>query len=138
MGVHIAQKVVKLLINANITVKGARVGILGLTFKEDCSDIRNSKVPDIVKELRQFGIEPLVHDPVASPGEAMHEYGLKVSSPSEMSLLDAMILAVSHRWYLDLGQAQLLGMVRDGGVVVDVKSALDPDRMERAIHYWSL
>jgi UDP-N-acetyl-D-galactosamine dehydrogenase len=138
MGSHVAQKVVKLLIDADITVKGARVGVLGLTFKEDCNDIRNSKVPDIVKELRQFGIEPMVHDPLASAPDALHEYGLKLCSPDEMSHLDAMVLAVSHRWYLDLGQPRLLGMIRDGGVMVDVKSVLEPDRMERGIRYWSL
>src|SRR5277367_1346092 len=83
MGSHVAQKVVKLLIDADITVKGARVGVMGLTFKEDCNDIRNSRVPDIVKELRQFGIDPLVHDPLARPPEAMHEYGLRLSSLEE-------------------------------------------------------
>jgi UDP-N-acetyl-D-galactosamine dehydrogenase len=91
-----------------------------------------------VKELRQFGIEPMVHDPLASAPDALHEYGLKLCSPDEMSHLDAMVLAVSHRWYLDLGQPRLLGMIRDGGVMVDVKSVLEPDRMERGIRYWSL
>jgi UDP-N-acetyl-D-galactosamine dehydrogenase len=138
MGPHVAQKLVKLLIDADITVKGARVGVLGLTFKEDCSDLRNSRVPDIVKELRQFGIEPMVHDPLASAPEAVHEYGLKLCPIEEMSRLDAMVLAVSHRWYVEQGQARLLGMIRDGGVMVDVKSALAPDRMERGIRYWSL
>ncbi|MGH7297013.1 MAG: UDP binding domain-containing protein, partial [Polyangiaceae bacterium] len=138
MGSHVAQKVVKLLIDADITVKGARVGVLGLTFKEDCNDIRNSKVPDILRELRQFGIDPLVHDPLASAPEAAHEYGLRLCPIEEMSRLDAMVLAVSHRWYLDLGQQRLLAMVRDGGVVADVKSVLDPARMERGIRCWSL
>jgi len=133
MGARVAQKVVKLLIEADITVKAARVGVLGLTFKEDCNDIRNSKVPDILRELRQFGIEPMVHDPLASGPDALHEYGVKLSSLEEMSRLDAMVLAVSHRWYLDLGQPRLLGMIRDGGVMVDVKSALAPGRMERAM-----
>jgi UDP-N-acetyl-D-galactosamine dehydrogenase len=138
MGQLVAQKVVKLLIDADVTVKGARVGVLGLTFKEDCNDIRNSKVPDIVRELRQFGIEPLVHDPLANEAEAKHEYGLRLSPLDALSHLDAMVLAVSHRWYLDLGQPNLLGMVRDGGVVADVKSVLDPNAMERGIRYWSL
>jgi len=138
MGAHVAQKVVKLLIDADITVKGARVGVLGLTFKENCNDIRNSKVPDILKELRQFGIDPLVHDPLASPGEALREYGLTLSPLQDLSPLDAMVLAVSHRGYLDVGQSQLLGMIRDRGVMVDVKSAFEPERMERGIRYWSL
>jgi UDP-N-acetyl-D-galactosamine dehydrogenase len=138
MGPYIAQKVVKLLIEADVTVKGARVGVLGLTFKEDCTDIRNSKVPGIVHELASFGIEPMVHDPVASPAEAQHEYGLRLSALEEMTRLDALVLAVSHRWYLDLGQTRLSAMIRDGGALVDVKSALEPGRTERGIRYWSL
>jgi UDP-N-acetyl-D-galactosamine dehydrogenase len=138
MGPYVAQKVVKLLIDADVTVKGARVGVLGLTFKEDCNDIRNSKVPDIVRELQSFGIDPMVHDPVANPAEAQHEYGLRLSALEEMTRLDALVLAVSHRWYMDLGQPRLTAMVRDGGVVVDVKSALEPGRAERGIRYWSL
>jgi UDP-N-acetyl-D-galactosamine dehydrogenase len=138
MGPYVAQKVVKLLIDADITVKGARVGVLGLTFKEDCNDIRNSKVPDILRELRSFGIEPMVHDPLASAPEALHEYGVKLAPIEEMTRLDAMVFAVCHRWYLDLGQAHLTGMVRDGGVMVDVKSALEPGARERGIRYWSL
>jgi UDP-N-acetyl-D-galactosamine dehydrogenase len=139
MGPYVAQKVVKLLIDADIGVKGARVGILGLTFKEDCSDIRNSKVPDIIRELRSFGIEPRVHDPVASPADAMHEYGVKLEPLEGMPRFDALVLAVSHRWYLqEAGQHRLLGMIRDGGIVVDVKSVLDPSRTERGIRYWSL
>jgi UDP-N-acetyl-D-galactosamine dehydrogenase len=138
MGPFVAQKVVKMLIDADITVKNARVGVLGLTFKEDCNDIRNSKVPDILRELRQFGIDAIVHDPLAQPAEAQHEYGVKLSPLEEMSKLDALVMAVSHKWYLDQGQTRLLSMVRDGGVVVDVKSVLDPGRTERGIRYWSL
>jgi UDP-N-acetyl-D-galactosamine dehydrogenase len=138
MGSHIAQKVVKMLIEADITVKGARVGVLGLTFKEDCSDIRNSKVPDIAKELRQFGIEPIMHDPLATSSDAMHEYGLKLSAMEEMSRLDTLVLAVSHKWYLELGQKRLLEMVRDGGVVMDVKGVLNPAGMPRGLRYFSL
>jgi UDP-N-acetyl-D-glucosamine/UDP-N-acetyl-D-galactosamine dehydrogenase len=138
MGPYVAQRLVKLLIEADVTVKGARVGVLGLTFKEDCNDIRNSKVPDILRELRQFGIDALVHDPVANAKEAMHEYGVKLAPLEEMGRLDALIVAVSHAWYLQLGQARLVSLVRDGGVLVDVKSVLDPDALERQIRYWSL
>jgi UDP-N-acetyl-D-galactosamine dehydrogenase len=138
MGAYVASRVVKMLIDADIPVKNARVGVLGLTFKEDCSDIRNSKVPDIVRQLREFGIFALVHDPVASAEEAMHEYGLKLSSIDKMAHLDALVLAVCHKWYSDCGQGRLLANVRDGGVVVDVKSVLDPTRVERQIRYWSL
>ncbi len=115
MGAHVAARVVKLLIDADITVKGARVGVLGLTFKEDCNDIRNSKVPDIVRELRQFGIHPLVHDPLASAPEAMHEYGVKLVPLEEMQELDAMIFAVCHKWYLDLGPRASSAWSETGG-----------------------
>jgi UDP-N-acetyl-D-galactosamine dehydrogenase len=139
MGAYVASRVVKLLIDADITVKGARVGVLGLTFKEDCSDIRNSKVPDILRELEQFGIRPLVHDPLASAGEAMREYGVRLVPLEEMSQLDSVILAVSHKWYLERGAAPLFDMVRAGGVVADVKSVLDPGLAEqRKQRYWSL
>jgi UDP-N-acetyl-D-galactosamine dehydrogenase len=138
MGPYVAQRVVKLLIDADIAVKKARVGVLGLTFKEDCNDIRNSKVPDILRELRQFGIEAMVHDPLASASEAMREYGVKLTPMDEMVGLDVLILAVCHKWYLGLRQPRLLSMIRDGGVLVDVKSALEPGRTERGIRYWSL
>jgi UDP-N-acetyl-D-galactosamine dehydrogenase len=138
MGPYVAQKLVKLLIDADVTVKNARVGVLGLTFKEDCNDIRNSRVPDILRELRQFGIDPMVHDPLANAAEAAHEYGVKLAPIEEMARLDALILAVSHKWYLDQGQARLFSMIRDGGVMIDVKSALEPGRAERGIRFWSL
>ena len=138
MGAFLAQKLVKLLIDADVTVKGARVGILGITFKEDCNDLRNSKVPDIHKELRQFGIDAQVHDPTASAPEALHEYGLKLAPLDEMKKLDALVLAVSHKAYLDMPVEQLGGMLREGGLFLDVKSAVDPARLGRGIRYWSL
>jgi UDP-N-acetyl-D-glucosamine/UDP-N-acetyl-D-galactosamine dehydrogenase len=138
MGGYVAQRLVKLLIDADVTVKGARVGVLGLTFKEDCNDLRNSKVPDILHELRQFGIEPMVHDPLANPAEAVHEYGIKLKAIEELTRLDALVLAVSHKWYLEGGLDRLTGMVRDGGIVVDVKSVLDPARLGGRVRYWSL
>ncbi len=138
MGPFVAARLVKLLIDADITVKNARVGVLGLTFKEDCNDIRNSKVPDVLHELEQFGIHALVHDPLASQEEAMHEYGVKLVPLEEMQHLDALVFSVCHKWYLERGASRLFGMVRDGGVLVDVKSALDPNGTERQIRYWSL
>ena len=123
---------------ADVTVKGARVGILGITFKEDCNDLRNSKVPEIHRELRQFGIEARVHDPTASAPEALHEYGIKLAALEEMTQLDALVLAVSHKQYLDLPIDQLTGMLRKGGLLLDVKSALDPARVGAGVRYWSL
>ncbi len=138
VGPYVAQRTVKMLINGGHGVKGAKVGILGLTFKEDCSDLRNSKVPDILHELQGFGIEAIIHDPIASAPEAVHEYGLKLAQLDAFKGLDALIVAVSHKQYVEMGQPKLQGFVKDGGVFVDVKSAFDPGKMERSIRYWSL
>jgi UDP-N-acetyl-D-galactosamine dehydrogenase len=138
VGPYVAQRLVKMLVNADIPVKHAKIGVLGLTFKEDCNDLRNSKVPDIVNELRTFGIEAIVHDPIASAPEAVHEYGLKLAPLEEFARLDGLVMAVSHKQYQEMGQAKLLSFVRDGGVVADVKSVMDPTKMERGIRYWSL
>jgi UDP-N-acetyl-D-glucosamine/UDP-N-acetyl-D-galactosamine dehydrogenase len=138
MGAYVAQRLVKMMVHADIPVRGAKVGILGLTFKENVPDLRNSRVPDIVSELEQFGIKPLIHDPHADSHEAQEEYGLKVSSWKELSGLDAVVLAVSHREFASMAVSDLLSIVRPGGVVVDVKSMLDPSSVPGALHYWSL
>jgi UDP-N-acetyl-D-galactosamine dehydrogenase len=134
----LATKMTKLLIESDIPVKRARVGILGLTFKEDVNDLRNSKVPDIKKELAAFGIDAVIHDPHADPAEAMHEYGVKLTKWEDIRNLDGLIVAVSHQAYKDMGQEKLLSLVRHGGVVIDAKSMLKPAEMERSIRYWSL
>ena len=138
VGSYIAQRLVKMLIHAQRPVGDARIGVLGLTFKEDCADLRNSKVPDIVDELRSFGIEPLVHDAYASEAEAGREYGLTLSDLGRFEALDGLVLAVSHAAYLELGQARLEGMIAEGGVIIDVKSALEPARCRSDLRYWSL
>jgi UDP-N-acetyl-D-galactosamine dehydrogenase len=138
MGAYIAQRLVKMLVHADIPVRGARVGVLGLTFKENVSDLRNSRVPDILAELAQFGIAPRVHDPHGDAHQAKEEYGLELSDLGELTDLDALVLAVPHRVYLQAPVSELLGRVRPGGIVVDVKSALSPAQMERGLHYWSL
>jgi UDP-N-acetyl-D-galactosamine dehydrogenase len=140
MGKHIAQRLVKLLVHGDVAVRGARVGVLGLTFKENVSDIRNSKVPDIINELAEFGIKALVHDPIASAQETHHEYGLELSAWSELKDLDALVVAVSHEEYLAMGDS-IFAPLRDGGVVVDVKSIFEPSavaRLDKRLRYWSL
>ena len=137
MGAFLAQRLVKLLIHADIPVKTARVALLGLTFKEDVPDLRNSRVPDIAAELRLFGIEPLIHDPVAEADEAQREYGLRLSAWEEIRDMDAVIVAVGHRAYRGLACPALGQCVRPGGVVMDVKSILDRDCLPHA-HYWAL
>ncbi|WP_394820487.1 nucleotide sugar dehydrogenase [Pendulispora albinea] len=138
VGPFVAQRTVKLLIDADLHVKGAKVGVLGLTFKENVNDLRNSKVPDILTELDQFGIKALIHDPLANGPEAVHEYGLHLSDLSAFQDLDALIFAVSHEAYMKLGQAKIQSFLRPGGVFVDVKSAFDPRKVDRNIRYWSL
>ena len=138
MGEYVAQKVVKLLIRADRPVRRARIGILGLTFKENVPDLRNSRVPDIVAELGQYDIAPLVHDPLADPEEARHTFGIALVPLSDFRDLDALIVAVPHREYRDRPAADLAGLVRPGGVVADIKSMLDPAAMPAGTAYWSL
>jgi UDP-N-acetyl-D-galactosamine dehydrogenase len=139
MGPFLAERLVKLMINADVTpIKGARVGILGLTFKENVPDLRNSRVPDIIGGLGGYGVRPLVHDPTVTTAEAEHEYGVSLSDLSQFRDLDALVLAVSHREYVALGPAVLAAMVRPGGVLMDVKSALNPAEVGDGVVYWSL
>jgi UDP-N-acetyl-D-galactosamine dehydrogenase len=138
MGAYLGQRLVKLLVQRHLPIKGARVGILGLTFKENVPDLRNSRVPDIVAELRQFGIEPLVHDFLADAQQAQQEYGIQLADWQDLSNLDAVVLAVSHKAYLNMPFEHLLACVRSGGVLMDVKSALDPAKIPPNVNYWSL
>jgi len=138
MGEFIAGKLVKLLVNADLPVKGARVGILGLTFKEDVSDLRNSRVPDIVRELDQFGIRPIVHDPMCAADEALREYGIAVCPLEELTRLDGLILAVPHAQYLEEGTARIVERLTPGGVLIDVKSVVSPGSVPPGVRYWSL
>jgi len=138
MGTFIAQRLVKLLIHAGRGVKRARVGILGLTFKENVRDLRNSRVPDIIAELRKFGIDPLVHDPLADPSDAEREYEIKISPRSKFVDLDGLILAVGHASYLEEEPDSICKGLEPGGVLVDVKSVLGPGQAPKGIHYWSL
>ncbi|MEC4893967.1 MAG: nucleotide sugar dehydrogenase [Oscillatoria sp. PMC 1051.18] len=138
MGTYLGQRLVKLLIHYHLPIKGARVGILGLTFKENVPDLRNSRVPDIVTTLQQFGIETLVHDCLADARKAQQKYGIQLADWSDLSNLDGVVLAVTHKAYLDVPCEQLLACLRPNGVLMDVKSALDPDRIPPNVNYWSL
>jgi UDP-N-acetyl-D-galactosamine dehydrogenase len=138
MGHYVARRLVKLLIERDVPVKSARVGVLGLTFKENVPDVRNSRVPDILGELREFGITPIVHDPHADPAHCVHELGVTPDPIGDFADLDALVLAVPHREFLAMGTARLCGMLRGAGVVVDVRSALDPATLPDGVAYWSL
>lgn len=124
MGSFIGQKLVKMLVSAGKSLDSARVGIFGLTFKENVPDLRNSRVPDVIRELQQFGIDPLVHDPMASPIEAEREYGIRIVPLDELDALDAIVLAVPHKHYLVDDAGFILGLLKGPGVVIDVKSVL--------------
>jgi UDP-N-acetyl-D-galactosamine dehydrogenase len=136
VGPFIAQKCVKMLTSLDVPLRKAKVGILGLTFKENVPDLRNSKIPDIVAELSQFGIDAMVHDPLGDPREALEEYKIELATLDKLTGLDAVILAVAHRDYLSNPDA-IFARVRDGGVVIDVKSVL-PRKAPRGIRFWSL
>lgn len=135
MGSFIAQKMVKLLVAADAHIKHARVGVLGLTFKENVSDLRNSRVPDIIRELEQFGIEVLVHDPMVDAADAKHEYDLTIQPLQALTDLDGLIVAVPHRDVLQLGPEKLRALMKPNGVLVDVKSALHRQDFPT---YWAL
>jgi len=138
VGPFLAQKCVKLLTQTDVPLRKAKVGILGLTFKENVPDLRNSKIPDIVNELATFGIEAMVHDPMGDPREAHEEYKIEITPLDKLTQLDALILAVAHNEYMAAG-TKLFERVRDNGVVLDVKSAFpSTTRPPRGIRLWSL
>ena len=123
MGKYVAEICIKRLINADRCVSGARVGILGFTFKENVPDIRNSRVVDIIAELREYGISVLIHDPEADPAEAMREYGQELLPLDALKDLDALILAVPHEEFKALGVDALKAMFSGKPVtLIDIKS----------------
>lgn len=139
MGKYIAEQTVKQLIAADLAVKGADVIVLGLTFKEDCSDLRNSKVIDVVRELQSYGVNVHVHDPIAAPSEAMREYGVTLTDLSKMPKGQAIVAAVAHREYKKLSMREFAEMVVPGAVFVDVKSSFDAGAATAAgLHVWRL
>jgi UDP-N-acetyl-D-galactosamine dehydrogenase len=137
MGAYLAQRVVKLIASAGQPIIDARVGILGFTFKENVPDIRNSKVVDTFRELREFGIEPLVHDARADPAAVRREYGVELAPLEEFRDLRALIYAVGHDEYRPLHK-RIGDMMAKGGIVADVRSLLDPATLREDLRYWSL
>ena len=140
MGKYIAEKTVKRLSLLGKSLKEAKVGILGVTFKENVPDLRNSKVPDIISELSEYGIKTLVHDPVASSKEALSEYGLTMASWEELNDLDVIILAVPHREYIGQALTSILSKFnkQKRGVFIDIKSVYKPEDFSGDIVYASL
>jgi len=140
MGKFVAEQAIKRLTQLNRPMKELRVAVLGLTFKENVPDLRNSRVPDIIKELREYGVQVLVHDPLAEPEEAVEEYGIHLSPWGQVENVDGLILAVPHRGYADMTVQELLKPLRSlqEGVVIDVKWLLDHAKLPPTLVYWRL
>ena len=138
MGAYIAQKTIKLINSQGKSGSNARVGVFGLTFKENVPDLRNSRVPDIISELQDFGAEVLVHDPLANSEEAHHEYQVTLCNEQSLKSLDAIILAVPHREYVDSNVEHFTNRFAQNGVFIDVKSVFHSNQFDSSITYWSL
>jgi UDP-N-acetyl-D-galactosamine dehydrogenase len=139
MGKFIAEQTIKQMIGAGSYVKGARVNILGLTFKENCADLRNSKVVDIINELKSYGVEVFVHDPQADADEAANEYGVRLFGWDDLPRADAIVAAVAHRGFLALGVDDFSKKLIKGGAFIDVKAAFDAAQLASAgLAVWRL
>jgi len=140
MGKHTAERAVKMLIGAGKQVRGARVAILGITFKEDVPDLRNTKVVDIIRELKDYGVNVLVSDPLADPDEALRYYGVNLQPLDKIMDVDAVIIAVMHRVYKKEGLKGIAGRCADSNaLVVDVKGCFSPAEAQKAgVTYWRL
>ncbi|MGD9872396.1 MAG: nucleotide sugar dehydrogenase [Thauera sp.] len=139
MGKYVAEQTVKQMIAAGSSIKGAKVIVLGLTFKENCPDLRNSKVIDVIHELQSYGCEVCVHDAVASSAEAEHEYGVQLQAWDALPVADAIVAAVAHREYLDMAPDKMLSRLVPGGVFADVKSSYDPAALaDKGVRVWRL
>ncbi|MEO7852098.1 MAG: nucleotide sugar dehydrogenase [Rubrivivax sp.] len=132
MGKYVAEQTVKQMIASDLQVKGGKVIVLGMTFKENCPDLRNSKVIDVVRELQSFGADVLIHDPLADSAECLHEYGVPLTPWDDLPQALAVVAAVSHREYLERGVAGLATKLAPGGVFVDVKSCYDEAQLASA------
>lgn len=130
MGEYVVSQLVKAMVKASIGVAGARVLVMGLTFKENCPDLRNTRVVDIVAELEDYGVEPVVYDPWVSVAEAQHEYGITPVSEPEAGAYDAIILAVSHEQFRELGAAGVRALGKDKHVLYDLKYLLNADESD--------
>ena len=139
MGKYIVESLVKLLIQNNVNPNGARVGVLGLTFKEDVPDLRNSKVLDIVHELHDYRAKVWIHDPVADPEEVGHEAkDFTLSKKEKLKDLDVVIVAVAHAEFRKSGAGWIRKILRPGGIVVDVKGVFSPADFQDGFTYWRL
>lgn len=139
MGKYVAEQTVKRMIAAGQPVRDANIIVLGMTFKEDCPDLRNSKVIDVIHELQSYGVKVHVHDPLADNDECQHEYGIGLTAWDQLPQASAIIAAVAHQPYKQMGVSKLLEKLKPGGVFADVKSVYDPAAVAQAGHeLWRL
>jgi UDP-N-acetyl-D-galactosamine dehydrogenase len=139
MGKFVAEQTVKELIQLGFPVKGSHVIVLGLTFKEDCRDLRNSRVIDVIRELESFGVTVHVHDPVALPEEAVHEYGVHLVPWEHLPRANAMVAAVAHKEFRQRSMQEYAAKLSAGGLFVDVKCQADPEALKAlGLHVWRL
>jgi UDP-N-acetyl-D-galactosamine dehydrogenase len=140
MGKYVAQRTIKMLIDADKQVHNARVAILGFSFKENVPDIRNTRVIDVITELTEYGVDVLVHDPLVIPEEAHHYYGVELVELSDIRDIDAIVLAVAHKAFRGLGLKRIAGLCRNScPILIDIKSLFDPESAHKlGIKYWRL
>ena len=141
MGKYVAERVVKLMIGEGKQINHTRVGVLGITFKEDVPDLRNTRVVDIIAELEDYGVDVVVHDPLADPEEARKYYDVDILPLERLQDVDALVVAVAHKDYREMGLAGLAGLCNQNHhpVIVDVKSTFDPrNAADKGIIYWRL
>lgn len=141
MGSYVARNIIKLLVKSKLDISKVKIGILGLAYKENCADIRNTKVTDIIRELKEYGIVPVVVDPLADPHLATEAYGIELSEPSGLTDLDVVVLAVPHREFASMTPRdydRLFG-TKSARIMVDIKNVYDRADFENGgCHYWSL
>jgi len=139
MGKYVAEQTVKQMIQSGFPVKDAKVNVLGLTFKENCPDLRNSRVIDVIRELASYGADVHVHDPVASPEEAVHEYGVTLTPWDELPRAHALVMAVAHREYGARPVRDFVAKLEPQGLFVDVKCQADAAALrEHGVSVWRL
>jgi len=143
MGKYVVENLIKNLIKADVPVKDAKVAILGFTFKENCPDTRNTRVIDIVNELKEYGINPMIADPEADAEEAKHEYGIVFDLLEDIKEMDAVVVAVGHDQFLKFTQEDFNKMFKEGAneskVLLDIKGILDRKEYESVgYRYWRL
>ena len=142
MSKFVAEKYIKELIKCDIKVKGSKVLVMGLTFKENCPDLRNSKINDVIKELKGYGVEVLVHDPVADKREAFEEYGINLVELDNLPFIDGIIVAVKHNEYMsiDIKNLKSLYNKKDGynPILFDLKGIFDKKEAEKEVNYWRM